>query len=108
MGDPGIETLLGAALGSAGQREQAIEQLRRTAARRPPFLAAFQELAGQLAKAGRGNEAITAIESALALAPDAIQLRLDLARLHSQQNQRAEARAILIKAREVRRAALIF
>jgi Flp pilus assembly protein TadD len=100
VGDPSIETLLGAALGSAGQREQAIEQLRRTAARRPPFLAAFQELAGQLAKAGRGNEAITAIESALALAPDAIQLRLDLARLHSQQNQRAEARAILIKARE--------
>ena len=59
----GIETLLGAALGGAGRREEAIEQLRRTAARRPPFTPAFQELAGQLAKAGRIDEAIAVVES---------------------------------------------
>ena len=57
-GDASIETLLGAALGSAGRSEEAIEQLRRTAARRPPFTPAFQELASQLARAGQVDEAI--------------------------------------------------
>ncbi len=98
--DAGIETLLGAALGGAGRRTEAIEQLRRTTARRPPFLPAFQELAGQLAKAGHIGEAIAAIESGLALAPDAIDLQVDLARLHLSQNQRGKARAILLRARE--------
>src|SRR5258708_10087730 len=86
--DPGIETLLGAALGGAGRRREAIEQLHRTAARRPPFLPAFQELAGQLAKDGKLGEGIAAIESALALAPDNIELQLDQARLHLQRNAR--------------------
>jgi tetratricopeptide (TPR) repeat protein len=98
--DAGIETLLGAALGSAGRRAEAIEQLRRTTARRPPFFPAFQELAGQLAAAGRLDEAIAAVESALALAPEAIDLQLDLARLHLVRNERGKARAILLKARE--------
>ena len=98
-GEAAIETLLGAALGGAGRRPEAIEQLRRTSARRPPFLPAFQELAGQLAKAGRFEEAIAAIESALALAPDSIDLQLDLARLNFQHNARGKARAILLRAR---------
>ncbi len=98
--DPGLETLLGAALGSARRSAEAIEQLRRTAARRPPFLPAFQELAGQLAKTGRIIEAIAAVESGLALAPEAVDLQLDLARLHLQQNDRGKARAILANARE--------
>ena len=98
--DPGIEILLGAALGNAGRHAEAIEQLRRTAARRPPFLPAFQELAGQLVKTGRIDEAIATIESGLALAPEAIDLQLDLARLHLYQNQRGKARAILLRARE--------
>jgi tetratricopeptide (TPR) repeat protein len=99
-GDAGIETLLGAALGSANRRPEAIEQLRRTTARRPPFLPAFQELAGQLAKAGHLDEAIAIVEGGLALAPEAIDLRLDLARLHLQRNQRHKARAILSQARD--------
>lgn len=98
--DPGIETLLGAALGSAGRRTEAIEQLRRTTARRPPFTPAFQELAGQLARDGRIDEAIVVAESGLVLAPQAIDLQLDLARLHLQQNARGKARAILLRARE--------
>ena len=76
--DASIETLLGAALGSAGRRAEAIEQLRRITARRPPFAPAFRELAGQLAKAGRVEEAIAVVESGLA--PEAIDLQLDLAR----------------------------
>jgi Flp pilus assembly protein TadD len=98
--DAGIETLLGAALGSAGRRVEAIEQLRQTTARRPPFTPAFQELAGQLANAGRLEEAIAAVESGLALAPENIDLRLDLARLHLYQNERGRARAVLLIARE--------
>jgi tetratricopeptide (TPR) repeat protein len=99
-GDAGIETLLGAALGSAGRRAEAIEQLRQTTARRPPFLPAFQELAGQLARAGRLDEAIVVVEGGLALAPEAVDLQLDLARLHLQHNDRGKARAILSAARD--------
>lgn len=98
--DAGIETLLGAALGNAGRRPEAIEQLRRTTARRPPFIPAFQELAGQLATDGRVDEAIAVVESALALAPEAINLQLDLARLHLHRNERGKAHAILSKARD--------
>jgi tetratricopeptide (TPR) repeat protein len=98
--DPGIETLLGAALGGAGRRTEAIEQLRRTTARRPPFTPAFQELAGQLTKAGRIDEGVAAIEGGLALAPENIDLQLDLARLLLYRNERGKARAMLLKARE--------
>ena len=99
-GDAGIETLLGAALGGAGRRAEAIELLRRTVARRPPFPPAYQELAGQLAKAGQVDEAIAVIASVLAVLPDNIDLQLDLARLHLLRNARGEAKAILLKARE--------
>jgi len=60
----------------------------------------FQELAGQLSKAGRVEEAIAALESGLALAPDSIDLQLDLARLELYRNARGTARAILLKARD--------
>jgi len=98
--DPEIETLLGAALGRGGRRADAIEQLRRTAARRPPFLPAYQELAGQLAADGRLGEAISVIEEALALAPGNIDLQLDLARLNIQRNERSKAREILLAAKQ--------
>jgi len=94
-GGPGIETLLAAALSGARRRPEAIELLRKTTARRPPFLPAFQELAGQFAKDDQFGEAISVIESGLALIPENIELRLDLANLHLQRNERAKARAIL-------------
>ena len=65
--DGEVETLLGAALCNSARRADGIAQLRETAARRPAYLPAFQELAGQLAKAGQFDEAIGAIEEALAL-----------------------------------------
>ena len=98
--DPGIETLLGAALGGAGRRREAIERLRRTTARQPPFMPAFQELAGQLARDGSFDEAIAVIESGLALAPPTIDLQLTLARLHLNRNARGMAREILLQAHE--------
>lgn len=99
-GDAGLEILLGAALGSAGRREEAIALLRRTAARRPPLAPAFQELAGQLAKAARFEEAIGELESGLALLPGSVDLQLDVARLHLHRNERGKARAILGAARD--------
>ncbi len=99
-GDAEIETLLGAALCGSGRSGDGIVQLRRTAAQRPPYLPAFQEFAGQLAKAGQLNEAIKTIEDGLALASENIDLKLDLGRLLSQNNERAKARAILMVARD--------
>lgn len=98
--NPVIETLLGAALGSAGRGAEAIERLRTATARRPAFLPAFQELAGQFAKAGRIDEAIAVIESGLALQGASVDLQLDLARLHAYRNERGKARAILLAARD--------
>ena len=98
--DAGIETLLGAALGGAGRRSEAIDLMRRTTARRPPFIPAFQELAGQLSTAGRIDEAIAVVEDGLALIPQAIDLQVDLARLQLYRNERGKARATLLKADE--------
>jgi Flp pilus assembly protein TadD len=99
-GDAEIETLLGAALCGSRRSAEGIEQLRRTAARRPPYLPAFQELAGQLAKAGQLTEAISTIENGLTLVPESIDLKVDLGRLFLQNNERAKARASLIVARD--------
>jgi len=98
--DPEIETLLGHALCGAGRNNDGLAQLRRTAARRPAYLPAFQELAGQLANVGEVAEAVGIIEDALALAPASVDLQLDLGRMHVRNNNRAEARRILAAARE--------
>lgn len=98
--DAEIETLLGAALCGSGRSADGIAQLQRTAARRPPYLPAFQEFAGQLAKAGKLDEAIRVIEDGLALAPESIDLKLDLGRLFLQNTEPAKARDILMVARD--------
>jgi Flp pilus assembly protein TadD len=98
--DAEIETLLGAALCGSRRSAEGIEQLRRTAARRPPYLPAFQELAGQLAKSGKLNEAIATVEGGLTLVPNSVDLKLDLGRLLLQNNERAKARTSLMAARE--------
>jgi tetratricopeptide (TPR) repeat protein len=97
--DPEMETLLGHALCNSRRAADGITQLRRTAARRPPYLPAFQELAGQLTNTGETGEAIGIIEEALDLAPASIDLQLDLGRLHVRNNNRTEARRILSAAR---------
>jgi Flp pilus assembly protein TadD len=97
-GDPTIETLLATALAAAGRRDEALDQLRRTTARRPPFAPAFLEHGGQLAKIGRFDEANAVLESGLAFAPDSVELRMELGFLHLKRNDRAKARAMLSQA----------
>jgi tetratricopeptide (TPR) repeat protein len=95
--DPAVETLLAAALAAAGQGDEAIDRLRRTTARRPPYPPAFLEHAGQLGRAGRSEEAVAVLESGLALAPDALDLRLELGFLHLKANSRVKARALFLE-----------
>ena len=96
--DPKIETLLAAALAAAGRRDEALDQLRQTTARRPPFPPAFREYADQLAKAGRFDEAIAVAEAGLRLTPDVIELLVDLGRLYLRRNDRVRARSLLLQA----------
>lgn len=93
--DAEVETLLAAVLGNAGRRAEAIDQLRKTTSRHPTFLPAFQELAGQLVKAGEFGEAAAVLDGALALAPGNVNLQLDLARVCLARNDRSKARDIL-------------
>lgn len=100
-GDDGeVETLLGALLCGAGRATDGLAQLRRTAARRPPYLPSFQELAGQLAKGGQYDEAISTVEAGLALAPGSVDLKLDLGRLLHDTNDFARAASVLTAARD--------
>ncbi|HYI26977.1 MAG TPA: tetratricopeptide repeat protein [Bradyrhizobium sp.] len=96
--DPAVETLLGAAFALTGRLDEAIEQLRRATARRPPYPPAFLEHGIQLARAGRFDEAMAALESGLALAPDAVDMQRELAALHLKRNDRTRAHELLARA----------
>jgi tetratricopeptide (TPR) repeat protein len=95
---PALETQLAAALAAAGHSDQALEQLRKTTARRPPFMPAFLEHAGQLGKTGRYQEAIAVLEDGLALLPGTIEMQMELAFVHVKRNDRATARSLLSQA----------
>ena len=95
--DPTVETLLAAALAGVGRSDEALDQLRRTTARRPPFPPAFLEQAVQLGKLGRVEEAIAVLESGLALTPGALDLRMELGFLHLRRNDRARARILFLE-----------
>ena len=92
--DAETETLLGRALSSAGRSEDAVEPLRRAITRRPAFPLAFLELGDLLGQLGRLEEGVAVFEEGLALAPDAVVLRIGLAYLHLGRNDRAAARAL--------------
>jgi thioredoxin-like negative regulator of GroEL len=53
----------------------------------------FQELAGRLAKAGQVGDAMGIIKQTLALAADSVDLKVDLARLCLQANDRVRQSA---------------
>jgi tetratricopeptide (TPR) repeat protein len=91
--DPAIETLLAGALAAAGRRDDALEQLRKTTARRPAFPPAFLEHGGQLSRLGRLDEAVAVLESGLALAPEMADLHMELGYVQLKRNKRTQARA---------------
>ncbi|WP_305320534.1 lipopolysaccharide assembly protein LapB [Bradyrhizobium sp.] len=99
--DPAIETLLGAAFALTGRLDEALGQLRRATARRPPYPPAFLEHGIQLARAGRFEEAMAALESGLGFATDAVDMQRELAALHLKRNDRARARELLLSALRV-------
>ena len=99
--DPVIETLLARALSTTGAVEDALELLRRAAARRPALPQAFLELGDQLGALGRFDEAAAAFEAGLALAPDAAVLRVGLGYLSLKRNDRRRARALFAEVRAV-------
>ncbi|MEA2892568.1 MAG: hypothetical protein QOI05_3361 [Bradyrhizobium sp.] len=98
--DPAIETELAIALAAAGRRDEALDQLRQTTARRPPFPQAFVEHGGLLAKIGRLEEATAVLESGLALAPEIVELQIELGFVYLKRNDRAKARSMFSKVLE--------
>jgi Flp pilus assembly protein TadD len=96
--DARVETLLGAALAGVGRREEALELLRKATTRRPPFPMAFLEYANQLSASKRFEDAIAVLEDGLALVPDTVDQQLRLASLYIGRNDRAKARALLVRA----------
>jgi predicted Zn-dependent protease len=99
--DPELETLLAVALGAAGRDEEAVEQLKRTVARRPLFPPALIELSRQLSEADRFDEGIALLEGATALGPDEIDVRMALGYLHMKRNDRVKARSVFLRVREM-------
>jgi predicted Zn-dependent protease len=97
-GDPSLETLYAIALASSGQVEDALAQLRKTTARRPPFPPAFRELAARLNTRGESEAAIKVLEECLAQAGNIAELQIDLATLYLGRNARSLARDVLTKA----------
>jgi tetratricopeptide (TPR) repeat protein len=91
--DPAIETLLAGALAATGRRDDALEQLHKTTARRPAFPPAFLEHGGQLSRLGRLDEAVAVLESGLALAPEVADLHMELGYVQLKRNKRTQARA---------------
>jgi len=96
--DARVETLLGAALGAVGRRDEALDFLRKATTRRPPFATAFLEYANQLSASKRFGEAIAVLEDGLALVPDIVDLQLRLGSLYIGRNDRSKARAVLVRA----------
>lgn len=92
--DPAVRTLLAEALAAAGRIKEALEQLGEIVARRPPYPPAFLQYAGLLSRTGRFDQALSVLESGIALAPDAVDLRMELGFVHLKRNNRAAARAI--------------
>jgi len=95
--DPVIETLLSGALAAAGRVDEAIDLLRVTTARRPPYPPAFAELGGQLSKLGRIEESFAVFQSGLELTPGVTDLLMGLGNLHLKTNDRARARAAFLQ-----------
>lgn len=96
--DPAVETQLALAYRQAGRGNQALERLRSTVRRRPPFPPAFFELAGLLASLERTDEAIEVLQQGLALTPNVAELWVQLGFIRAGRLERAKARESFARA----------
>ena len=96
--DSAVETQFADALVATGRRDEALAQLRRTMARRPAFLPCFIMYARYSSDIGGYADAIAALEQGLALFPGAWELQNELALQYLKINDRAAARAVLLRA----------
>ncbi|WP_022721271.1 tetratricopeptide repeat protein, partial [Rhodopseudomonas sp. B29] len=74
--------------------DEALAHLRQTTTRRPAFPQAFLELGNQLGKLGRLDEAAAVLEDGIALAPQLVELRVELGFISLKRNDRVRARAL--------------
>lgn len=86
-----IETLLAGMLAAVGRRDDALDHLRRTVVRQPPYIPAFVELALLLRKSGQFDEAMSVTERGLAFAPHSADLQLALGYVLAERNERVRA-----------------
>src|SRR3954469_17711562 len=96
--DSAVETQFADALVATGRRDEALVQLRRTMTRRPAFLPSFVMYARYSAETGAYADAIAALQQGLAIFPGAWELQNELALQHIKTNDRAAARAVLVRA----------
>ena len=96
--DAGVETLLATALAASGRIQDALDRLQKATTRRPAYVPAFIEYARQFGRAMKLDDAIAVATAGLALAPDVIELKVELARLLIVSNERARARTLLLQA----------
>jgi predicted Zn-dependent protease len=98
--DPATRTLLARALAGVGRSDEALTLLRAAAAGPLPFLPALLELADQLGRGGRLDEAVAAMERAIGLVPSDPLPRMTLGFLHLRRDDRARAREAFAHVRE--------
>ena len=98
-GDAGIETLLATALAASGRSQDALDRLQQATTRRPAHAPAFIEHARQLGRAMKVDDAIAVAAAGLALMPEVVELKVELARLLVVSNERARARGLLLQAK---------
>ncbi|MCW5776544.1 MAG: sulfotransferase [Phycisphaeraceae bacterium] len=94
--DPDVLHALGVALDGLGEFDEAISTLKRAIRHRSAHPGAYHELSYALGKLGRFREAERAIDSAIALDPDASALLCAKANLFIVQGRAAEAARLLL------------
>ena len=99
--DPEIDTQLAIALRQAGRNEDALSRLKRATKRRPPFVAAFQELGSLLSSMKRYDEAIEAYSRGLEVAPMMPDLSIQLGYVFLQRRDCANAKTAFARALSV-------
>lgn len=97
--DPVIETLLARALAELGRETEAVDVLQTAVTRRPAYPMAFLELGDRLRQAHRLDEALATFEDGLALAPEALVLRVGLGHVQLARNDRIAARRLFMDVR---------